>query len=407
MSRHSEHLPDPHAVVAGKVRAKIEQLFALVHEVNPTDRMLPPRDRAARYALKSRLQSLLIRHHAEVLAVRRSEDGIVSIHHRHADRDAAHAVVAELDDDARRWVETQLALGGMPQVTGAALPSSQPPPPTPKGDALALGKAALEVYDYDAARMQFAAALRHAGAAEAARLLIDLLVNVLGDDEAAIQAEATLLSAANDDRSVRDALALAAARVGDRDRATRLARGTTDPHVHLLLAELALRDADVADAARLLGAARERDPVHPGIARVAEAVGHARRQERRPAEDALATSLAAGDTEDAERQARALLHRWPDSELARRIIAEANARAQQAEARRQAEAAWHAYARGDHRSAATFAQRARALARPTPSCPRGSTRPPRQRRRPPSLPRWTKRAGPRAQGITAPGHPLP
>ena len=68
MSRRPS-LPDPSAVVAGRVRASIEQLFALIAEVNPTDRGLPSRVQAERYALKAKLQAVLVKQHAEVLEV--------------------------------------------------------------------------------------------------------------------------------------------------------------------------------------------------------------------------------------------------------------------------------------------------------------------------------------------------
>ena len=70
MARRS-WLPEPSDVVSGRVRVTIEQLFALIHQVNPTDQGLGARQQAEGYALKSRLQSLLVRQYPDLLAVER------------------------------------------------------------------------------------------------------------------------------------------------------------------------------------------------------------------------------------------------------------------------------------------------------------------------------------------------
>jgi len=53
-------LPDPHDVLAGREPARLEKLFELVHAVNPTDRGVAGRELADAYALKARLQGLLM-----------------------------------------------------------------------------------------------------------------------------------------------------------------------------------------------------------------------------------------------------------------------------------------------------------------------------------------------------------
>ena len=77
-------------------------LIQLIHEVNPSGRELLPAEEQRRYRLKSQLQSLLIRRFREHLNVERLDAiDVVGLRYRPHDRDACHAVVSELDEDAR------------------------------------------------------------------------------------------------------------------------------------------------------------------------------------------------------------------------------------------------------------------------------------------------------------------
>ena len=72
---------DPEDVIAGRVRAPAaRELIELICAVNPTGRDLAVGETARRYTRKSRLQSILIRHFAEDLAVAPDphEPGVVS-----------------------------------------------------------------------------------------------------------------------------------------------------------------------------------------------------------------------------------------------------------------------------------------------------------------------------------------
>jgi hypothetical protein len=94
---------DPQDVLAGRVRPTAVELLDLIHRVNPTGRELPAREAELRYRQKARLQSLLVRSFAgEITVVPDPErEGTVSLLHRGRGRDACHAVIAELDEDAR------------------------------------------------------------------------------------------------------------------------------------------------------------------------------------------------------------------------------------------------------------------------------------------------------------------
>ena len=52
---------DPQDVLAGRVRVDARELVALIRRVNPTGLDLPAGEMSRRYAIKSRLQSLLVR----------------------------------------------------------------------------------------------------------------------------------------------------------------------------------------------------------------------------------------------------------------------------------------------------------------------------------------------------------
>lgn len=324
-------LPDPAHVVSGRARVTIEQLFALIAEVNPTDRNLPPRQATERYALKAKLQACLIHHHAEVIEVVADErEGVVSLRHRFADRDACHAVVNELDDAARRWVETELALGAHPKIAvGSDKSGGGRQGASPSGsrtglradDALSVGLRAMEEYDYDVAREQLTLAFRQSGGGvQAASALLDLLVNHLADDPAGLALESGLSALAAKDETVRSAMALAAAREGDDARAVRWLKGiegTRATDTLVVLFEQAIRAADVGRATERLAAIRQNDAAHPSLPRLSAEWDRLRRDARAPLEAALHSVLTAEDWDAVEEQAGAILLRWPDSTVAR------------------------------------------------------------------------------------------
>jgi hypothetical protein len=116
----------PDDVVAGRgPRPSARELIELIRDVNPSGLDLPAPEAARRYALKSRLQSLLIRRfdgEIEVDPDPRAE-GVVSLH-RPLGIDACHAVLGELDEDARSWAQRQLDLKALGQGPSAQRGSS-------------------------------------------------------------------------------------------------------------------------------------------------------------------------------------------------------------------------------------------------------------------------------------------
>lgn len=342
MGKHkktSRNLPSPADVLTGRVRVDARDLIALIREVNPTGLDLDRKETAQRYVLKSRLQSMLVRVFPdEIDAVEKDDEpGVVSLHHRSFGIDACHALLAELDDDARARIQ---------YVLDTARGSDEPPAPRVKAgpsrpmyagpnpdllDASTLlseGHAALEAYDYDLARQRYEAAFdATSGGKEAAHALLSLFVEHLGADEDALLFEGKLVDMARADPTVRGLLAIAAARCGQRIRAVGLVeeRGLKPSSTHVtevfvLLAKTALAEGDLTQASKDLERAGEQMAAHPEIVALTQALAKARASARGPVENELSALFTAGQFREAEEMARQVLGRFGDSEVARRIL---------------------------------------------------------------------------------------
>jgi hypothetical protein len=317
---------DPDDVLADRVRPGATELIELIHRENPTGRALSAREAEARYARKARLQSLLVRRFQAELTVVPEADHPGTISLRHRGRDACHAVIATLDEDARAWVQLQVDLG----VEGAP-----PSVPRPSGRSAARAleaetpealvrraKQEIEAYDYEGARQHLTLAVQASGGAAApAAALLGLLVETLGDDAAALDVETSLSRATLADPRVRGPLALAAARTGAEDKALGLLRGASDVQTAAVLGALAaaaLARGDAERAAGHFGRAKKLDPASAVLLGIAGEIARARADAREPAEAELAALLAAGRDDEADKKADLVLARWPESEPARR-----------------------------------------------------------------------------------------
>lgn len=329
-------LPDPTQVLEGIVEARVEDLFDLIHEVNPTRRRLPAAETARRYRLKSRLQSLLIRRFGdEHLAVVREPGGAVSLEHLSGVRDACHTRLSELEPDARAWAQRRLDVEAAPasETTDHAPGDGRAAGLEAGGEAasadqlVARGARAMRDYDYEQAERHLTLAFeRSGGAARAARPLLELLVGVLGLDEEALALEPRLSADARRQPAVRALLALATARRGGGDRALRLldgADGAQAVDAFAVLAKQAVRDRDPRAASRHLEAIVERDPADSRVAALRAEIATLRAEKHRPAEEAVLERRRRDGALAAEADARALLERWPESQGALRVIREA------------------------------------------------------------------------------------
>lgn len=355
-------------VLAGRVPATLDDLVDLIHEVNPTGRDLPAREAEARYALKSALQSLLIRRFPEELTVRPEpgqEDDVVfldlHVHKGLRQRNACHVRLGALDEDARSWVRRRLdegATGGEDAADGP-LPLSPPLDGDAARDDLAEGREAQEAYDYDAARRCYHRALVSSGGATGPALaLLALLVDCLAADEEALDLIHSLSGPALAHGEVRRYLAVAAARCGRSAQALELidadlkARGRPQiAEVLVILARDAIERGDLGAAEELLATARERDPAHPELPALSEAILRQRSDARRPQEEAALALAQAERWDEAEAQARALLVRWPESDAARRVLRMAREERRAREAEALLAQAEEAFARGRYGAA--------------------------------------------------------
>jgi hypothetical protein len=319
--RHQGRL-DPDDVLRGRVRPSAPALCALIRAVNPTGADVPAAERSRRYALKTRLQSLLVLRFADEIDATPDDaagEGVVVLRHTPTDTTAGHAIVAELDEEARSRVQRRLDLRALPSEPPpvAAGPSGArrgPPeqslrPPAGQGaasveDLLRAAREAGEEYDFERARSLLEEALqRSRGAAGAAAALLDLLVEQLGADADALGVRGSLAADALADPDVRRRLALAAARTRDRETALAFSRGAREADaasVRAVLCRSAVETGELDLAAGDLAATRALDPSHPELRALDEALARARAAQRRPLEDRFVQLVREGRFDEAE-----------------------------------------------------------------------------------------------------------
>ncbi|MCP4656474.1 MAG: hypothetical protein GY856_13765 [bacterium] len=329
--------PDPEDVLAGREPISVEELFDLIHRINPTGETLSGKEETRLYEQKSRLQSLLIRRFGDqhVVAAGTENPDVVSLVHRSGAKDACHAVLSQLAPDARSWVQLQLDIEASPPAADRGRPSGNrrtfhdragdgESAASPE-DRLELAHKALKDYDYEAAEQHLRLALDQGGGVDAALSLLDLLVGLLGMDRQALEIEPRLSAEAAAHPGVRTCLALAAARLGESDRPLRLIKGIDQPRaadVYAALVGNAIRAHDPVTATRCLEQLAACDPTHPQIPSLTDEIANLQAENRRPAEEALLERYREEGLLAVEEDARALSARWPRSDVARRILRE-------------------------------------------------------------------------------------
>jgi tetratricopeptide (TPR) repeat protein len=373
-------------LVAGRTVPDARRLLQLIHEVNPTGRTVGDREEAERYASKSGLQSLLVKHFRDDLLVEPDKRaGVVGLRHRYLPVDGCHAVLAELGDEERSWVQLQLDTGAAAGSLGAGGRGGDRDQAKRRqegrrggervlepADLVAEARRQIEAYAYEEARETLELAVRD-GLPEAALVLVQLLVDSLGADEDALALEEGLEPEDAEHLEMRILLALAAARSQQQpERAFRFLRDVSPmpgtarvAEVLATLARAAIVRGDPDAAQKLLAQAREFDPAHPDLVALASEASAVRKRARAPLEDellaAFAAGQAAGQVEPAERMARELLMSFPDSPVAGRMLRQIGEQRQREEGRALLARASTALAGGDHDAAVRYAREARAL----------------------------------------------
>ena len=360
-------------------RASADDIVDAIREVNPSRRDLPRAVQRRRYDLKSALQSLLIRRFGDDIEITRDpeREGVVLLRHRYADHgEAAHSVVDELDVDARSIVQRRLdaeeeddapiASSAAPQ--GRATPgrsTSRVSGDDDTDDLVARGDAAREIYEYETARQLYEDALAQSGGALYAALpLVELLVDYMAADAAALAMTSRFAPAAIGDVSLRSKLALAAARIGDREQVERWLEGVPDDaaaDAWIALTDRAITDGRADDAATFAKIASDVGAAAAEVIRHKTEIAALQRAQWSEADAALENVIATGDIAAAEAGAAALLVHWPEAQVARRVMVQAKERRRAAERDRLLTQAQEALSRGDMATAEARSASARAL----------------------------------------------
>jgi len=220
--------------------------------------------------------------------------------------------------------------------------------PAASAEALRKGRKALEAYEYDQARTHLEQALQASeGAVEPALALLELLVDALADDEAALALPLPSTTAGHGE--VRTLLALAAARSGQQARAIEALAGTRGKRAQsalLLLARRALDESSLKEARAFLTQARAVGTPTTGLLRLEACFEVAAAELLAPREVRMSQLLTEGQLDAAEDDARSVLELWPGSEVARSTLKVVQERRQTQKAQQQLAAADAAFERG-------------------------------------------------------------
>ena len=316
----------PEDVLAGRTRFSAHELARLIRATNPTGLKLSSREMRRRYGQKLELQSLLVRTFPDDIdpVVDGSDEGIVLLHHRVGGFDACHAVVQELDEDARSIVQRKLDVGEEEPVSMVLeIASPDDTASTDVGVLIQAGREAAGAYDFELARSHLEAALDQSeGSAASGVAMLELLVEQIGLFHEALEVESRLSAEAMEQATIRSLLAKAAAYCGDRPRALALiqrCRNGRTAEVFAILARQAIDAGQYEVASADCRQCAEHDPACPALSELREALEQLDANARREAQQ-RAESLAMTDDIDALSKAVSeLLARWPADAVGERL----------------------------------------------------------------------------------------
>jgi hypothetical protein len=347
---------DPYDVLEGRINVTSDELIRLIHQVNPTTMVLGTEKETEHYKIKSRLQSLLIRKFYDKLLVDQPDPGnptLVSLKLRYFDEDACHALIPDLDPDARSWVKRQidetLSPGGNETCELHAAErhllssgSRSAPEPVYKNETdpganqkeyslnelINRGRQALEEYDYVTCEDYFNRAfIMSHGDIEAAQTILDFYVDHLAAYEKALALANSLSINAKKNEETKVLLALAAVRLGDIDRALGFLGSVRHPRsfeVYLLSARHFVTRGNADRAKELLAVLKsfEAEGIQPGIIQLENDIQELRRKNLEPLEQEILLAWQQDDREKAVKMAEELLVEWPQNQIARRICSQ-------------------------------------------------------------------------------------
>ncbi len=351
--KKKKHQPvDPFDVLDGSVSVTLHELVLLIHRVNPTKERLSRKETSERYRLKAGLQSLLIKRFSEDLLVERADPEnpqLISLKPRFFDEDACHALLPELDPEARSLAQGQIDEASLSPYAEAneSLPGTEPaerstgastsihneaPDRAAWGlethsleELLRLGAHALAAYDYDACEDYYGRAFELSGGGlEAARPLLEFFVDHLAASEKAMKLAGSLSMSARKDKQINILLALAAARYGAIDQALAHLDRIRSPRaseVYLLAAKHYISGKNVESAQKCVPILQsfKMAELDPEIAALEKEIHQLKTRDFEPMEREMLLAWRGGKREEAAGLADKLLAEWPENKKARRI----------------------------------------------------------------------------------------
>lgn len=347
---------DYNDVLEENVTISAHELVRMIHRINPTGKDIPSKKEAKRYRIKARLQSLLIRRYSEALAVTQPDPEnprLVALDLRHYDETACHALIDELDEDARAWAQRQIDEDLTERITGrnpgstassqASFHSGKPYSPTDKAayprsskteaeegdlskDALIQrGHNALAEYDYDACETYYRRALKLSpDSPESTLSLLELYVDHLAAYEKALALSDSIPKSVKRNDGVGILLALAAVRCGRIDRALEHIKRIIDPsasEIYLASATYFMQQGDWKRAAEFLRILKSFGKVElkSEVEELAMKVQSLQAKELEPIEEEMVSAWHQGRTQASLSLADRLLSVSPENRAARRI----------------------------------------------------------------------------------------
>ncbi|MDZ7832093.1 MAG: hypothetical protein U5L07_10115 [Desulfobacterales bacterium] len=343
--KHAGYFIDPEDVLANRVSVSIHDLADLIHQVNPTGETLAAAESRERYQLKTRLQSYLVRcfpDHLEVIQPDPRNPDLVSFYILYSGRDACHALISELEEDARSWALRYIDEDdGAPAANESGKIAVVPEAPGPDdskagaGDAdisewsvealMAQGKNALDQFDYDTVGTCFRQALEKSGGDVTPAIAItEFYVDYVAAYDAALEVTRMFGAPARKNKEIKSLLALAAARSGRIELALDYADGLTQPRnieVYLSAARHYLENQDPDRAEQMLGRARAFDPagIHAEIDSLQAEIHQQYAQMLESEAQKMMQAWDAGEIDAAVQLADQIRRVLPQHETARRI----------------------------------------------------------------------------------------
>jgi len=340
---------DQDDVLKQNVAVTALELIKMIHRINPTGKKISSKQESERYKIKAQLQSLLIRRFHDGLRVTQPDPEnprLVALNLRHFDEDACHALVDELDEDARAWTQRQIdeALTDViiesTESSGKSIHYHKPSSAAQysqrsnekeieedlsKDELINLGQNALTEYDYDACEAYYRRALKLSpDDLDPVLSLLELFVDHLAAYEKAMDLSNSISTSVKKNEKVKTLLALAAARCGRIDRALEYIKRAADPgvsEVYLISANHFMQQGDIDAASKLLSVLKsfEQAELEPEIEKLERNIQSLQAKSLEPIEQEMILAWQQGRTKASLNLADRLLSVSPENKAARRI----------------------------------------------------------------------------------------